>query len=120
MIKNTLVIGASLNEYRYSNICVKTLSEVDIPVTAIGLKAGLIGETPVLTGQPALNGIHTVTLYLGSSNQTVWYDYILDLKPKRVIFNPGAENPAFEQTLQQSGIETLQACTIVMAKTGAF
>jgi predicted CoA-binding protein len=120
MSKSTLVIGASLKESRYSNICVKTLVSGRFPVTAIGLREGLIDKTPVQSGFPDLNDIHTVTLYLGSENQKPWYNYILKLNPERVVFNPGAENQEFEDLLSNAGIEVIEGCTIVMVKGGTY
>lgn len=120
MTKSTLVIGASLNETRYSNMCVKTLVSGKFPVTAIGLREGTIDSTPVYTGFPELNDIHTVTLYLGADNQKSWYDYILKLNPERVVFNPGAENEELEDILSKAGIEVIEGCTLVMVKSGTF
>jgi uncharacterized protein len=120
MSKSTLVIGASLKESRYSNICVKTLVSAHFPVTAIGLREGFIDETPVKSGFPELHTIHTVTLYLGSENQKPWYNYILKLNPERVVFNPGAENEEFEDMLTDAGIEVIEGCTIMMVKGGTF
>jgi predicted CoA-binding protein len=120
MNKSTLVIGASLKESRYSNICVRTLISGHFPVTAIGLREGLINETPVLTGFPELADVHTVTLYLGSDNQHPFYDYILKLNPERVIFNPGTENREFENMLTHAGIEITEDCTIMMVQGGRF
>ena len=120
MIKSTLVIGASLKESRYSNICVKTLASGHFPVTAIGLREGLIDGIQVQAGFPELHDIHTVTLYLGSENQKSWYNYILKLNPERVVFNPGAENQEFENMLSDAGIEVVEGCTIMMVKGGTY
>jgi len=120
MNKSTLVIGASLNETRYSNTCVKTLVSGSIPVTALGLREGEINTIPVTTGMPELNGIHTVTLYLGPENQKPWYEYIMNLNPKRVIFNPGTENDEFRDLLSSAGIETIEDCTIMMVEYGRY
>jgi predicted CoA-binding protein len=120
MSKSTLVIGASLKENRYSNICVKTLVSGKFPVTAIGLREGSIDEIQVQSGFPELHNIHTVTLYLGPENQKSWYNYILKLNPERVVFNPGTENQEFEDMLSKSGIEVIEGCTIVMVKGGTF
>ena len=120
MSKSTLVIGASLKESRYSNICVKTLVSGKFPVTAIGLREGSIDEIHVQSGFPELQNIHTVTLYLGSENQKSWYNYILKLNPERVVFNPGAENQEFEDMLSNAGIEVIEGCTIVMVKGGTY
>jgi predicted CoA-binding protein len=120
MTKSTLVIGASLKDSRYSNIAVKTLVSKKFPVTAIGLREGYIDETHVITETPKLNDIHTVTLYLGPENQKTWYNYILDLNPQRVVFNPGTENDEFRDLLSSAGIETIEGCTIVMVQAGTY
>ena len=120
MNKFTLVVGASLNENRYSNTCVKTLVSGHFPVIALGLKEGMIAGVPVQTGFPPLKNIHTVTIYLGVPNQLIWYDYILGLNPQRVIFNPGAENREFRDALTAAGIEAVEDCTIRMVEGGRF
>jgi len=120
MSKTTLVIGASLKESRYSNKCVKTLVSGRFPVTAIGLREGMIDEIPVQTRIPDLSNIHTVTLYLGPENQVSWYDYILKLNPERVVFNPGTENQEFEDMLSAAGIEVIEDCTIMMVQGGRY
>lgn len=120
MEKSTLVIGASLNENRYSNICVRTLKSGHFPVTAIGLREGMIDTIPVITGTPDLENIHTVTLYLNSGNQKPWFDYIMKLNPKRVVFNPGTENDEFADMLSSAGIETVEDCTIMMIQSGRY
>lgn len=120
MTKSTLVLGASLKESRYSNICVKTLVSGNFPVTALGIHEGMIDQVSVQTGFPDLVNIHTVTLYLGPENQKSWYKYILDLNPERVVFNPGTENPEFENLLTSAGIEVTEDCTIMMVQGGRF
>lgn len=120
MTKSTLVIGASLKESRYSNQCVKTLVSAHLPVTAAGLREGKIDGIPVQSGFPELHDIHTITLYLGPQNQESWYDYILKLNPKRVVFNPGTENPEFEDMLAENGIEVVEDCTIMMVQGGRY
>lgn len=120
MNKTTLVLGASLNSSRFSNSCVKTLISNHFDVIAIGLREGFIGVTPVLTGIPVLDNIHTVTLYLGLENQIPWYDYILNLNPARVIFNPGTENKSFQKKLTSCGIEVIEDCTIMMVQYGRY
>ncbi|GAB3260278.1 CoA-binding protein [Larkinella harenae] len=120
MVKKTLVIGASENPERYSNRATKRLLQQGHNVELVGSRAGAIQDIPIHTGQPDLDEIDTVTLYVSARNQTNLYDYIKQLAPRRVIFNPGTENPAFEQELQQSGIEPIQACTLVMLATGQY
>lgn len=116
----TVVFGASENPSRYSNRAVWSLVQNGHEVVALGRKNGAIGGVPIITGQPRIEGVHTVTLYLSESNQLPLQDYILSLKPVRIIFNPGAENPAFEQLAGTQGIETLEACTLVMLSTGQY
>jgi predicted CoA-binding protein len=119
-MKKTLVIGASENPARYSNIAIRMLRDYGHPVEAVGLRPGMVGEVPIQTGSPELNDIDTISLYLSPQNQPAQYNYILGLKPKRVIFNPGTENAEFEILLQENGIETEEACTLVLLRTGQY
>ena len=120
MDKSTLVIGASLNEMRFSNRCVKTLVADHIPVQAIGIQKGEIAGIQIQTGLPELNGIHTITLYVSPDNQKPFYDYILQLKPSRVIFNPGTENEEFQVILTSNEIEVTADCTLMMVQGGRY
>lgn len=118
--KKTLIIGASENKERYSNLAVRKLLAHDHPVVALGKRKGMIENTPIITEQEPMNDIDTVTLYLNSLHQKAYYDYILSLNPKRIIFNPGAENEELELMAQNKGIKTLEACTLVMLSTGQY
>ncbi len=118
--KKTLVIGASANPERYSNMAVQRLRSKGHPVVAIGKKTGKISDVEIQTGQPDWNDIHTVTLYLNALNQQPYYDYILRLKPERLIFNPGAENPGLAKQAADNGIEPINACTLVMLNIGNY
>jgi predicted CoA-binding protein len=120
MKKLTLVVGASENPERYPNMAIKRLVEHHHPVKAVGLKEGNVQGVKIEKGQPFFEVIDTVTLYVGPKNQTFLYDYLVQLKPKRVIFNPGTENLELEDLLQQQGIETERACTLVMLSTGVY
>lgn len=119
-MKKTLVLGASDNPSRYSYLAVERLRDKGHPVVAVGKKEGEIGDISILTGQPIENDIDTVTLYLNPSLQVASYDYILRLNPRRVIFNPGTENPEFEEILASRGIEPIEACTLVMLAAGNY
>jgi predicted CoA-binding protein len=119
-MKTTLVIGASENTERYSNRVTRMLHRQNIPVVAIGLKSGEIDGIKIQTGFPQLKNVDTVTLYIGPQHQPQYYDYILNLKPERVIFNPGTENPEFEKTARKAGIEVLEACTLTMLSIGNY
>lgn len=116
----TLVIGASLNEERYSNKAIKMLRDYHHEVVAFGLKKGVVNDVTIDTDLIQYNNIDTVTLYLNPSRQIDFYDYVISLKPRRVIFNPGTENSIFQQMLRNEGIDYEEACTLVMLKTNQF
>jgi predicted CoA-binding protein len=118
--KLTVVLGASPNPQRYSYLAITRLKAHGHPVVAIGGREAAIDGTPITTEHPALENVDTVTLYLNPQRQEAYYDYILQLRPKRIIFNPGAENPVLEQLALQHGIQPLQACTLVLLSTGQF
>ena len=120
MNKNTLVIGASEKEERYSNMAVKLLTAYHHKVFAIGSKAGKIDDIDIVIGQPKLENIHTVTLYLSKMYQKEYYNYILSLKPKRIIFNPGTENEELEILAKEHQVNAIDACTLVLLKTGQY
>ena len=118
--KKTLVIGASEKIDRYANKAVRMLQNHSVPVVAFGNRAGEINGTIISTEFPTEKDIHTVTLYLSARNQTGYYDKIINLKPKRVIFNPGTENFEFEKQLKENGIESEIACTLVLLSTNSY
>ncbi len=119
-MKKTVVIGASEKPDRVSNQVVHRLAEQGMEVIAIGVKEGKIGAIPILTERPAIQDVHTVSLYVGPQNQTGWYDYIVSLNPDRIIFNPGTENDEFENMAKEKGIKTERSCTLVLLSTGQF
>ncbi|MBS1958762.1 MAG: CoA-binding protein [Bdellovibrionales bacterium] len=126
MSKKTLVLGASENPDRYSNKAVRELTKHGHSVVAVGKKAGLIdiGESKTVEIEPKERigdqCFDTVTLYLNPSHQEEYRDLILKLKPKRVLFNPGAENAEFKAQLQKYGIQTEEACTLVLLRTNQY
>lgn len=120
MKKKTLVLGASANPSRYSFLAVNKLTAHGHPVVAIGKRAGNIAGTEIMTEHPEMDDIDTVTLYLNPDNQKPYYDYILSLKPKRVVFNPGTENEELEDLLKTNGIVPQEACTLVLLSTGQY
>lgn len=119
-MNKTLVLGASEKPDRYSNRAAKSLLNHHHQVVLLGNKQGTIEGHPILTGKPELSDIDTVTLYLNPFNQKEWYNYILSLKPRRLIFNPGTENPELEALALEKGIECQQACTLVLLSIGAY
>lgn len=119
-MKRSVVIGASLNPSRYSHEATRRLAAAGEEVIAVGLKAGHIGEVEVHCGRPTIENADTVTLYVGPQHHNEWVDYLLSLKPRRVIFNPGTENPSLVEKLHAAGIDTEVACTLVLLATGAY
>ncbi len=120
MKKKTLVIGASSNPSRYSYLAVNKLVSKDHPVVAIGKKNDKVGGVEITNEQVPVPDIDTVTLYLNPINQKPYYDYILSLNPKRIIFNPGTENEELENLAKQKGILTMEACTLVLLSTNQY
>lgn len=114
MIKTTLVLGASLKPDRYSHIAIHKLVSNNVPVVAVGRVEGVVAGITIQKPFPQFDDIHTVTIYLSAKNQIPFYDYILGLKPVRVIFNPGSENRAFGVMLEAAGVEVDDACTLIM------
>jgi predicted CoA-binding protein len=118
--KPTVVIGASPNSDRYSYKATISLQQHQQPVFPIGIRNGQINGLDIITNKPALENIDTVTLYVGPDNQDPWIDYIFSLNPKRIIFNPGTENPEFEALAESKGIEALEACTLVLLSINQY
>lgn len=116
----TLVFGASLNPQRYANMAIRKLVSYTIEVVAFGLKKGDVSGVEIDTSLVAYENIHTVTLYLNPMRQKDYYDYIISLNPKRVIFNPGTENPEFYERLEAAGILYEVACTLVLLSTNQY
>lgn len=118
--KKTLVIGASDNPERYSYLAVNRLRSKGHPVVAIGRRPVRVADVAVETTPKDFGQVDTVTLYLNPRLQKEYYDYILSLHPKRIIFNPGAENPELEELARTHGIQPLEACTLVLLSTGQY
>ena len=120
MSKKTLVFGASLKPNRYSNLAIHRLVIFENEVVAYGLEQGEVAGVTIDTELKSYKYIDTVTLYLNQENQKEYYDYIVDLKPKRVIFNPGTENPEFYSVLNKNDIDYEVACTLVLLSTNQY
>ncbi len=118
--KKTLVLGASDNPSRYSYLALHRLKAHGHPVVAIGRKAAMVGNIPIEKEKKEFTGVDTVTLYLNPLHQQEYYDYILSLQPKRIIFNPGTENKELAMLAKQKGIQPLEACTLVMLSTNQY
>lgn len=118
--KKTLVFGASTKPERYSNKAMKMLKEYGHSIAAIGGRENEFDGTKILTGHPPLEGIDTITMYMGDARQTEHEDYLLSLHPRRIIFNPGAENISLAKKARNLNIEVIEACTLVMLRTGQY
>lgn len=116
----TLVIGASLNEERYSNKAIKMLREYEHQVVAYGLKEGVVEDVNILKDWKNYTDIDTITLYLNPKRQVELYDDIVNLNPRRVIFNPGTENKEFVKLLSTHHIISEEACTLVLLRTNQY
>lgn len=121
-MKKTVIMGASPNTSRYAFLAANMLHDYQHPIVPIGIKRGeVLGEEILdLREQPAVEDVDTVTMYIGTRNQAEWYDYILGLNPKRIIFNPGTENPELEKLAKQKGIQSVYGCTLVMLRSGTY
>ena len=120
--KKTAIIGATPNPSRYAYTAAHMLTDHGHAIVPIGIKQGTVAEKEILNlkEKPALADIDTITLYIGPQHQPEWYDYLLSLRPRRIIFNPGTENSEFQQKVKAEGIEPIIACTLVMLRTGAY
>jgi predicted CoA-binding protein len=118
--KKTLVLGASDNPSRYSYLAIKRLRMHDHPVVAIGRKNTKVADVVIDKEKIHFDNVDTVTLYLNQKHQREYYDYIISLHPKRIIFNPGAENSELASLAKDNGIKPIEACTLVMLSTNQY
>lgn len=115
-----MVLGATPNKKRFAHTCVKSLIRYGYNVIPLGVKEGEIAGQPIVTEKRSVKNLHTITIYLNAENQKNYYDYIIQQDPKRIIFNPGAENPELKSKAEQKGIEVVEACTLIMLNSGTF
>lgn len=119
-MKKTLVFGASLKPYRYSYMAMKKLVGKGIDTVGFGAVGGNVHGVEIISYPKAFESIHTISLYMAPANQEAFYDYLIALKPERVIFNPGTENPEFRTRLDTAGIAAVEGCTLVMLSMGDY
>lgn len=120
MSKRTLVIGASENPERYAHKAIRALRSNNHEVVAVAKRQGVVEDVSIDTVFPSGDKVHTVSLYVGVQHQPEYYNDIIQLKPQRVIFNPGTENFEFAQKLKANGIEAEEACTLVLLSIGNY
>ncbi len=118
--KKTLVLGASPNPLRFSYKAIHKLIKYGHPVIPMGIKKDKVAGMTIVNNQPHFTNIHTITLYIGPQKQPPYYDYLLSLKPERIIFNPGTENEDFMNLCRANGIEVVEHCTLIMLNEGLF
>lgn len=118
--KKTLVLGASMNPERYSFKAINNLRRKGYEVVAVGRRNGRVNDVDITKEKEMFPEVDTVTMYLNANNQKEYYDYLINLRPKRIIFNPGAENKELDQMAKEHGIQTKNACTLVMLNTGQY
>lgn len=119
-MKKTLVIGASSNPSRYANMAIGRLKKEGHEVWGIGKRKTITHQTVVGTDKIPIDNLHTVTLYIRPEHQREYYDYLLSLKPKRIIFNPGTENEELARLAREHHIEVVYGCTLVMLASGQY
>jgi predicted CoA-binding protein len=119
-MKKTLVLGATDNPARYAYLAVEKLLRFGHEVVPVGQRETEALGLKIQSGQPEIENIDTVTLYLNPKNQEQYYNYILSIKPKRIIFNPGTENPVLEKMAEEKGVEVVEGCTLVMLSAGQY
>jgi len=115
-----MVYGASTNPERYAYKATELLLAHKHEVVLVGHKTGEVSGIPIWHGHPQLDDVHTMTLYVGPQNQGELLDYARRIKPTRIIFNPGTENPNLYSELEKVGIKVEEACTLVLLHTGQF
>lgn len=121
-VKRTVILGASNNPARYAYLAAHRLKERDHDIIPVGIRKGQVAGELILDirKKPVIQKVDTITLYMNPLRQQPYYDYILNLEPRRIIFNPGTENPELENMAREAGIETENSCTLVMLSTGIY
>lgn len=119
-MEKVLVVGASINPERFSYKAIIALRNSGYEVVALGLRKGIVADVEITDRRTGIENLHTATLYVGPKNQTPYINYIISLKPGRVIFNPGTENPEFQEILAANGIGFIEDCTLIMLASNRF
>ena len=121
-VKRTLIVGAKSNGSGYAALAYHRLRDSGHEIVLLGRRKGIYDGTEILDiyEKPAISGIDTITLYINPDNQQPWLEYLIGLKPSRIIFNPGTENPVLEKMAEENGIETVYGCTLVMLSIGVY
>jgi predicted CoA-binding protein len=120
--KKTIILGASNNPSRFSYVAVHRLKQKGYEVVPVGIKKGSVAGEAIrdIRLKPFIDHVDTITLYMNPRNQQAYYDYVLNLRPRRIIFNPGTENPELAAAARDQDIETIFNCTLVMLSQGIY
>jgi predicted CoA-binding protein len=120
--KKTVIVGATPNTARYAHMAAGRLVSSGHEIVPLGIRRGSMFGKEILDirSRPAIHDVDTITLYIGPQRQEEWYDYLLSLKPKRIIFNPGTENDELIRKASSEGIETVEGCTLVMLRSDQY
>jgi uncharacterized protein len=120
--KKTVIVGATPNPSRYAYLAAGRLQSSRHDIVPLGIRRGSVFGEEILDirKRPAITNVDTITMYIGPQRQPEWYEYLLSLKPKRIIFNPGTENDEFIRLAESAGIETVDGCTLVMLRSGQY
>lgn len=121
-MKKTVIVGATTDRSRYAYLAAQMLSQYRHEIVPIGIKKGELFGTEILNifEKPVIRDVDTITMYIGPRRQPEWYEYLISLKPKRIIFNPGTENDVLENMAEKKGIEVIEGCTLVMLRTNQY
>lgn len=121
-MKKTVIAGATANPSRYAYLAATMLTEYGHEIVPVGIKNETVLGKQILNlrEKPAIDNVDTITLYVGPQNQPEWYDYLLSLNPKRIIFNPGTENDELEKMAEAKGVEVVEGCTLVMLRSNQY
>jgi predicted CoA-binding protein len=121
-VKKTVIIGATTDRSRYAYLAASMLTNYQHKIVPIGIKKGEVFGEEILDirEKPEVSDVDTVTMYIGPQRQPEWYNFILGLNPKRIIFNPGTENETLESLAEERGIEVVEGCTLVMLRSNQY
>ena len=121
-MKKTVIIGATTDPSRYAYLAARMLTQYNNEILPIGIKKGDLFGTKILNifDKPKVDDVHTITLYIGPQRQPEWYEYLMSLNPKRIIFNPGTENDVLIRMAEERGIEAVEGCTLVMLRSNQY
>ena len=119
-MSKTLILGATPNPSRYAYLAAHKLTRYGHDIINVGIKSGKVAKVEILNGQPDVEEVDTVALYVGARHQPPYYDWLIGLSPRRIIFNPGTENPELAMLAREAGIKTEVACTLVMLSSGQY